>query len=174
MGSVGSPPKIKWRLLSWDMGPSPSCLPSPLSMHLLPKYDYTAKTFSGVGPQETRVQVETLDMLPSVKQERRQPFLLCLWTLTAFPTEAAILTSSWCFRFPSLIRSRITSPQGWAPRLWSTSAEKTSQVTDTPNNSLGPCFCQMMVVPGCLSKASPSPELKQHRALPGPRKSDSV
>ena len=131
-------------------------------------------TGTQLGPQETRVQVETLDMLPSVKQERRQPFLLCLWTLTAFPTEAAILTSSWCFRFPSLIRSRITSPQGWAPRLWSTSAEKTSQVTDTPNNSLGPCFCQMMVVPGCLSKASPSPELKQHRALPGPRKSDSV
>ena len=115
-------------------------------------------TGTQLGPQETRVQVETLDMLPSVKQERRQPFLLCLWTLTAFPTEAAILTSSWCFRFPSLIRSRITSPQGWAPRLWSTSAEKTSQVTDTPNNSLGPCFCQMMVVPGCLSKASPSLE----------------
>ena len=138
------------------MGPSPSCLPSPLSMHLLPKDDCTAETFSGVGPQETRGQVETLDMLPSGKQEKRQPCPLCPWTPTTLPTEAAILTPSWCLQFPSLLRSRITSPQGWAPRLWSASAEKTSRVTDTPNNSLGPCFCQMMAVPGCLREASPS------------------
>lgn len=138
------------------MGPSPSCLPSPLSMHVLPKDDCTAETFSRVGPRETGDQVETLDMLPSVKQEKRQPCPLCPWTPTTFPTEAAILTPSWGFPFPSLLKSRITSPQGWAPRLWNASAEKTSQVTDTPNSSLGPCFCQMMVVPSCLRETSPS------------------